>query len=110
MKRNSEIRKKRIEKENHELQQCSFKPNLELSTNSMIQTHKTTHKKINLIVPRSTKTQELQKKVKLKKKEEDNQNKENEERLKTMYESSSYMNSKRLQTSTNRNGENNQKA
>lgn len=110
MKRNSEIQKKRIEKENHELQQCSFKPNLELSTNSMIQTHKTTHKKINLIVPRSTKTQELQKKVKLKKKEEDNQNKENEERLKTMYESSSYMNSKRLQTSSNRNGENNQKA
>lgn len=76
----------------------------------MIQTHKTTHKKINLIVPRSTKTQELQKKVKLKKKEEDTQNKENEERLKTMYESSSYMNSKRLQTSSNRNGENNQKA
>jgi hypothetical protein len=41
----------------------------------MIQTHKTTHKKINLIVPKSTKTQELQKKVKLKKKEEDIQNK-----------------------------------
>jgi hypothetical protein len=43
----------------------------------MIQTYKTSHKKINLI-PRSTKTQELQMKVKLKKKEEDTQNKENE--------------------------------
>ena len=43
----------------------------------MNQTFKTAHKKINLI-PRSTKTQELQMKVKLKKKEEDTQNKENE--------------------------------
>lgn len=71
MKRNSQIEKKRIEKENNEFQECSFRPNLELSTNSMLQTHKTTHKKINLIVPRTTKTQELQKKVKLKKKVED---------------------------------------
>lgn len=63
----------------------------------MNQTHKTAHKKINLI-PRSTKTQELQMKVKLKKREEDIQNKENEERLKTMYESSSFMNSKRMHT------------
>lgn len=32
MKKNSDIERKRIEKENVMIQQCSFRPNIELST------------------------------------------------------------------------------